>query len=83
MERCPPGCSKADPQLPERQNRRSRVRLAGRAQPALRPVGKGVLGFLEDLDWRAVAGESESAEVKATSAELETVLDNIDRTAQR
>jgi hypothetical protein len=44
---------------------------------------KGFLGFLEDLDWRAVAGESESAEVKATSAELETVLDNIDRTAQR
>jgi DNA invertase Pin-like site-specific DNA recombinase len=37
------------------------------------------LGFLTDLDWRAVAGESESDEVKSLQGELETVLTELDR----
>jgi DNA invertase Pin-like site-specific DNA recombinase len=38
------------------------------------------LGFLRDLDWRSVANESNSPEVKAAQDELETVLKEIDQT---
>jgi DNA invertase Pin-like site-specific DNA recombinase len=41
------------------------------------------LGFLKDLDWKSVAGESESDEVKNSQAELETVLSEIDRTSAK
>jgi DNA invertase Pin-like site-specific DNA recombinase len=44
---------------------------------------KAFLGFLEDLDWQSVAGESESDEVKAAQRELENVLSETDRTSQR
>jgi DNA invertase Pin-like site-specific DNA recombinase len=37
------------------------------------------LGFLKDLDWRSIAGESESPEIKALQSELETVLMELDR----
>jgi DNA invertase Pin-like site-specific DNA recombinase len=37
------------------------------------------LGFLEDLDWKSVAGEGESEEVKKAVAELDAVLREIDR----
>jgi hypothetical protein len=37
------------------------------------------LGFLEDLDWKSVAGEGESPEVKAAASELDAVLGEIDR----
>jgi hypothetical protein len=41
------------------------------------------LHFLADLDWQAIAGESESEEEKAARAELnETVLPELDRTAR-
>jgi DNA invertase Pin-like site-specific DNA recombinase len=41
------------------------------------------LGFLSDLDWRSLATEAESPEVKATRAELETVLSEIEKCAGR
>jgi hypothetical protein len=41
------------------------------------------LGFLRDLDWRSVADESESFEVKKVQDELETVLREIDRSVQK
>jgi DNA invertase Pin-like site-specific DNA recombinase len=40
---------------------------------------KAFLGFLRDLDWKSVAGASESDEEKAAKAELETVLSELDR----
>jgi hypothetical protein len=40
------------------------------------------LHFLSDLDWQAIAGESESEEEKTARAELETVLPELDRTAR-
>jgi hypothetical protein len=45
--------------------------------------GTAFLGFLSDLDWQSLAGEAESPEVKATQAELETVLAEIDRCSGR
>jgi DNA invertase Pin-like site-specific DNA recombinase len=44
---------------------------------------KAFLGFLADLDWKSVAGASESAEEKAAKEELEAVLGELDRTLQR
>jgi hypothetical protein len=41
------------------------------------------LGFLKDLDWKSVAGASESDEEKAAKEELETVLGELDRTTHR
>jgi DNA invertase Pin-like site-specific DNA recombinase len=41
------------------------------------------LGFLHDLDWQSVAGQSESDEEKAARAELETVLGELDKTVRR
>ena len=41
------------------------------------------LGFLKDLDWKSVAGASESDEEKAARAALEAVLSDLDRTARR
>lgn len=40
------------------------------------------LGFLSDLDWKSVAGQSESAELKVAQAELETVLSELNRSSQ-
>jgi hypothetical protein len=41
------------------------------------------LGFLKDLDWKSVAGASESDDEKAAKVALETVLAELDRTARR
>jgi hypothetical protein len=41
------------------------------------------LGFLQDLDWKSVAGASESDEEKAAKVELETILAELDRTVRR
>jgi hypothetical protein len=40
------------------------------------------LCFLKDLDWKSVAGQSESDEEKAASVKLETVLTELDRAAR-
>jgi hypothetical protein len=42
-----------------------------------------MLGLLADLDWQAIAGEGESPEVKATRAELDAVLGEIERRTGR
>jgi len=53
----------------------------GRKQNRLRydRVEKAVLQFLTKEDWRAVAGENESDEVKATRAALELTLRDLDK----
>jgi len=43
---------------------------------------KAFLGFLTDLDWRSVAGESEPAEVKEKQADLDRMSAEIDRTSR-
>jgi hypothetical protein len=39
---------------------------------------KAILGFLDTIDWQAIAGESESDEYKAAKAALEAILRQID-----
>jgi hypothetical protein len=46
-------------------------------------VEDAFLGFIAALDWKSVAGASESDEEKAAQAQLEIVLANLDRTARR
>ena len=41
------------------------------------------LGFLSDLDWKSVVGQSESDELNAARFKLETVLANLDKTSRR
>ena len=43
---------------------------------------KAFLGFLYDLDWRAVAGESEPEETVRLKADLDSVASEIDRTSR-
>jgi DNA invertase Pin-like site-specific DNA recombinase len=43
---------------------------------------KAFLGFLYDLDWRAVAGESEPEEMGQLKADLDKVASEIDRTTR-
>lgn len=46
-------------------------------------VESSVLAFLEQEDWQAIAGQSESDECKAAKTELETLLREIDVTERR
>ena len=38
------------------------------------------LGFLHDLDWRAIAGESEPKEMEQLKADFDKIASEIDRT---
>jgi hypothetical protein len=41
------------------------------------------LGFFEDLDWQAIAGEGESEEVKKAQSQLDAVLGDLDRCSKK
>jgi hypothetical protein len=43
---------------------------------------KAFIPFLRDLNWREIAGEAESAEVKVAQSKLEVVLGDLDRTTR-
>jgi hypothetical protein len=54
------------------------------AKEVLAPIcNRSLLGFLTDLDWRSVAGESEPAEVKEKQADLDRMSAEVDRTSRR
>jgi len=43
---------------------------------------RAFLGFLEDLDWRSVAGQTESEVLKCRRAELERITSELDKTSR-
>src|SRR5271165_2247049 len=58
---------------------------AGKPQHSMRydTFERGFLGFLSELDWRSIAGQTESVEFHAAQAGLNKVLGELDRVQRR